>query len=69
MDPVGAAWWAGGRDSEEGCTQMALGTQGQWRQAPCAGRYPFICEQDVTGRTKVQHSALSVRNLSCSPMM
>lgn len=29
---------------------MALGTPGQWRKAPCSGRYLFICENDVTGK-------------------
>ncbi|KAI4797834.1 hypothetical protein KUCAC02_024815 [Chaenocephalus aceratus] len=30
------------------CTQMALGTKGQWRKSQCAGRYLFLCEQEVT---------------------
>ncbi|KAI3365437.1 hypothetical protein L3Q82_010525, partial [Scortum barcoo] len=40
--------WAGGRDSHKMCDQMALGTQGQWRKAQCAGQYLFLCEKEVT---------------------
>nr|XP_046233896.1 polycystin-1 [Scatophagus argus] len=42
------AWWAKGSDSQGLCTQMALGTRGQWRKAQCAGRYLFLCEKVVT---------------------
>ncbi|KAK5850448.1 hypothetical protein PBY51_001328 [Eleginops maclovinus] len=34
-------------DSPGGCTQMALGTLGQWRKTQCAGRYLFLCEKEV----------------------
>lgn len=44
-----AAWWAGGSNSHGGCTQLGLGTKAQWRKAPCAGRYRFLCENDITG--------------------
>ncbi|XP_070708244.1 polycystin-1 [Pempheris klunzingeri] len=47
-EPVRAAWWAGGRESQGVCSQMALGTQGLWRKAQCAGRYHFLCEKEVT---------------------
>lgn len=52
VEPVSAPWWAGGSESQGGCTQMALGTQGRWRKAPCAGGYLFLCEKDVTGKTQ-----------------
>ncbi|KAF1374215.1 hypothetical protein PFLUV_G00247310 [Perca fluviatilis] len=47
-EPVSPAWWTGASESQGGCPQMALGTQGQWRKAQCAGRYLFLCEKDVT---------------------
>lgn len=50
MDPAGSSWWDRGGESQGGCVQMALGTPGQWRKAPCSGRYPFLCENDVTGK-------------------
>lgn len=51
LDPAGSSWWdRGGERAEGGCVQMALGTPGQWRKAPCSGRYPFLCENDVTGK-------------------
>lgn len=50
MDPVGSSWWDRGGESQGGCVQMALGTPGQWRKAPCSGRYLFLCENDVTGK-------------------
>ncbi|KAM4623628.1 polycystin-1 [Polymixia lowei] len=31
-----------------GCTQMALGTVGQWRRASCVGESFFLCERKVT---------------------
>ncbi|XP_044035256.1 polycystin-1 isoform X2 [Siniperca chuatsi] len=48
VEPVSPAWWAGGSESQGGCTQMALGTQGRWRKTQCAGRYLFLCEKEVT---------------------
>lgn len=51
VESVSPAWWAGGSESQGGCTQMALGTQGRWRKAQCAGRYLFLCEKEVTGKT------------------
>lgn len=47
-DPGRGALWA-----ERGCLQMALGTHGQWRRAPCAGRHPALCEKGVSGETEV----------------
>lgn len=35
----------------QACTQTALGTRGRWRKAQCAGRYFFLCEKEVTGKT------------------
>lgn len=52
VEPVSATWWAGGSKSQEGCTQMALGSRGRWRKVPCAGRHLFLCEKDVTGTTQ-----------------
>ncbi|XP_049915502.1 polycystin-1 isoform X2 [Epinephelus moara] len=48
VEPVSPAWWTGGSESQRGCTQMALGTQGRWRKAQCAGRYLFFCGKEVT---------------------
>lgn len=48
VDPGRGVQWA-----ERGCLQMALGTHGQWRKAPCAGRHPALCEKDVSGKTEV----------------
>ncbi|XP_037611724.1 polycystin-1 [Sebastes umbrosus] len=48
VESVSPAWWARGSESQGGCTQMALGTQGRWRKAQCAGRYLFLCEKEVT---------------------
>lgn len=50
MDPAGSSWWDRGGESQGECVQMALGTPGQWRKAPCSGRYLFICENDVTSK-------------------
>lgn len=52
VEPVDAAWWAGVSQNRGVCTQMALGSQGQWRKVPCAGRHLFLCEKDVTGETQ-----------------
>ncbi|XP_029311858.1 polycystin-1 [Cottoperca gobio] len=35
-------------ESPGGCPQTALGTQGRWRKAQCAGRYLFLCEKEET---------------------
>lgn len=48
MDTGRGVHWA-----ERGCPQMALGTRGQWRRAPCAGRHPVLCEKGVSGETEV----------------
>ncbi|XP_054455423.1 polycystin-1 [Anoplopoma fimbria] len=48
VEPVSPAWWAGGGESQGGCTQMALGTRGQWRKAQCVGQHRFLCEKKVT---------------------
>lgn len=50
MDPVGFSWRERGGENQEECVQMALGTPGQWRKAPCSGRYLFLCENDVTSK-------------------
>ncbi|KAK2885110.1 hypothetical protein Q8A73_021584 [Channa argus] len=42
------ALWAGSSEGGGGCTQMALGTLGQWRRAQCSGQYVFLCEKDLT---------------------
>ncbi|XP_032358090.1 polycystin-1 [Etheostoma spectabile] len=47
-EPVNPAWWTGASESQGGCSQMALGTQRQWRKAQCAGQYLFLCEKQVT---------------------
>lgn len=57
VEPVSPAWWTGGSESQGGCTQMALGTQGRWRKAQCAGRYLFLCEKEVTGKTVISLEA------------
>lgn len=60
VDPGRDAHWA-----ERGCLQMALGTQGQWRRAPCTGRHPALCEKGVSGETEVKHGArYSFRNVT-----
>lgn len=51
VQPVSPSWWARGSEIQGVCNQMALGTQGQWRKAQCAGRYLFLCEKEVTGET------------------
>lgn len=51
VEPVGPARWAGGSENQGVCTQMALGTPGQWRKAECDGRYLCLCEKEVTGNT------------------
>uniref|UniRef100_UPI003AAB6BD9 polycystin-1 n=1 Tax=Centroberyx gerrardi TaxID=166262 RepID=UPI003AAB6BD9 len=48
MGPVSPAWRGGGSVSQGVCTQMALGTLGQWRRAGCVGQYLFLCERQVT---------------------
>ncbi|XP_067432834.1 polycystin-1 [Thunnus thynnus] len=48
VEPVSPALWDRGIESQGVCTQMALGTLGQWRKARCAGRYRFLCEKEVT---------------------
>lgn len=48
-DPVGSSRWPKSGTSHGGCVQMALGTPGQWRKAPCSGRHVFLCENTVTG--------------------
>lgn len=48
MDPFVFSWWEIGDESQEECVQMALGTPGQWRKAPCSGQY--LCENDVTSK-------------------
>ncbi|XP_058477572.1 polycystin-1 isoform X2 [Solea solea] len=45
-ESVSPSWWTEGHES--GCPQMAVGTPGQWRRAPCAGRYFYLCEKDIT---------------------
>lgn len=52
VDAVNGAWWTGGSKSEGECPQLALGSPEQWRKAPCDARYLFLCEKDVTGKTK-----------------
>lgn len=52
VEPVGSSRWGGGGESHGGCALMALGSPGQWRKAPCSGRYPFLCENDVTGKMR-----------------
>ncbi|XP_037134333.1 uncharacterized protein LOC119138429 [Syngnathus acus] len=41
-------WRDGGSDDKgEVCTQMALGTPGQWRSTPCVKPYHFICQNSL----------------------
>lgn len=49
VEPSSPAWWSGRSESGGRCTQMALGTLGQWRRAQCAGQYRFLCEKELTG--------------------
>ncbi|XP_047466063.1 polycystin-1 [Mugil cephalus] len=54
--------WLGGErlgETQEMCTQIALGTQGRWRKAQCAGRYIYLCESEVTESLPSQDSYLT----------
>lgn len=43
--------WGDGEDAGQGlCFQMALGSPGGWRRVKCAGKYQFICENEVNGK-------------------
>ncbi|XP_062299163.1 polycystin-1 [Scomber scombrus] len=48
VESVGPALWDRGSESQGVCTQLALGTLGQWRKARCVGQYRFLCEKEVT---------------------
>ncbi|KAJ8363622.1 hypothetical protein SKAU_G00124530 [Synaphobranchus kaupii] len=37
-----------GRESQRLCTQMALGSVGQWKNATCSKEHRFLCEKEVT---------------------
>ncbi len=50
VEPVSPAWYESS-ESEGVCPQMTLGTIGRWRKTQCAGRYLFLCEKLVTGKT------------------
>lgn len=50
MEFVGSSWWPKDDKTHPGCVQMALGTPGQWRKAPCSGRCIFLCENAVTSK-------------------
>ena len=48
-EPQSPEWWDKDGARQELCPQMALGSPGRWRRATCAGRYQFICENEVNG--------------------
>lgn len=48
VDPRRGVYWV-----DRGCTQMALGSHGELRRAPCSGRHAALCEKSASGETEV----------------
>ncbi|XP_057681520.1 polycystin-1 [Corythoichthys intestinalis] len=47
VESASPAWRDGNGDKQEMCTQIALGTTGQWRMTPCVRKYHFLCQNDL----------------------
>lgn len=48
VDPGRGVHWA-----DRTCPQVALGSHGQWRMVPCAGRHAALCEKSVSSEREV----------------